>query len=143
MFAVAFATGRGGSYGDTQNRSATPATAQANARPATPAAPGSIGTTRPTDGITAPNATKQNVRRQPISFQRMNKKQKNNSSASVCSARFIRVEKCGVDSCPFCWPHATREDVNFCYHPWRKGAKIGIVKTFPRFCPLQNAKQIN
>tara|TARA_R110002074_G_scaffold366961_4_gene540967 strand:+ start:395 stop:667 length:273 start_codon:yes stop_codon:yes gene_type:complete len=77
------------------------------------------------------NTTKQTAERQ--GSQIMNEERENDS------ARFMRVEKCGVDSCPCCLPHETRQDVNFCHHPWRGGAKIGVVMGFPRSCPLQNA----
>jgi hypothetical protein len=49
--------------------------------------------------------------------------------------RYLEVERCGTEHCPYCLPHLTREDMNYCHayvNPFRISAKV---KTFPRHCP--------
>jgi hypothetical protein len=51
--------------------------------------------------------------------------------------RIIEIEKCGVDECPYCFPHETRGDINYCGAYANHQPEISSkLKTFPFICPL-------
>ena len=55
--------------------------------------------------------------------------------------RYFRVERCGIGYCPWCLPHETRNDTNYCsmYNtPQRISAEL---KTFPKICPLEEQNE--
>ncbi len=58
--------------------------------------------------------------------------------------RYIIVERCGPKHCPHCIPDSWRKQ-NYCGLRQMKSGDVidNRVKTFPRFCPLNKAENLN